>query len=96
MLAWLDRAAKELPAAELSDEQILPLIKMQMDESSQSELSELLAQNREDNLDASSSQRLEQLMGIYRYNMVRKAEAFKIATERRLIPPLNTFHNKSQ
>lgn len=93
LLTWLDRAADESPIAGLSDEQILSLTKLQMDEASQSELSELLAQNREDSLDTPSSQRLEQLMGVYRYNLVRKAEAFKVATERGLIPPLN---NSSQ
>ena len=93
LLTWLDRAAEELPVSELSDEQILSLTKLQMDEASQSELSELLAQNREGSLGVSSRQRLDQLMGVYRYNLVRKAEAFKVATERRLIPPLNTFQS---
>jgi len=93
LLTWLDRAAEELPVSELSDEQILSLTKLQMDEASQSELSELLAQNREDSLGVSSRQRLDQLMCVYRYNLVRKAEAFKVATERRLIPPLNTFQS---
>jgi len=84
LLTWLDRAAEELPVSELSDDQILSLTKLQMDEASQSELSELLAQNREDSLSASSGQRLDQLMGVYRYNLVRRAEAFKVATERGL------------
>lgn len=82
LLTWLDRAAEEIPVAELSDDQILSLTKLQMDEASQSELSELLAQNREGSLGDSSNQRLEQLMGVYRYNLVRKAEAFKVAMER--------------
>jgi len=89
----LDCAAEELPVAELPDEQILALTKLQMDEASQSELSELQAQNREGSLDSSSSQRLDQLMGVYRYNMVRKAEAFKVATERGLLAPLNTYQS---
>lgn len=93
LLAWLEHAADELTVAELSDEQVLSLTKLQMDESSQLELSELLAQNREDTLSASDSQRLNQLMGVYRYNMVRKAEAFKIAMERGLIPLLNAFQS---
>lgn len=67
---------------------ILALTKLQMDEALQSELSALLAQNREDSLDALGSQRFDQLMGIHRYNMVRKAETFKVATERDLVPPI--------
>lgn len=57
-------AAGDHPVAELSDEQILSLTKLQMDEAAQSELSELLAQNREDTLDASGGQLLEQLMAV--------------------------------
>lgn len=90
LLTWLDRAAEELPVTELSDEQILSLAKLQMDEASESVLSALLALNREDSLDTANGQRLDRLMEVYRYNMVRKAEAFKVATERGLNLPLIT------
>ena len=80
----------ELPVEELSDEQVLSLSTMQLDHIIQTELSDLLAVNREGRLTNQQRLRLDELMQIYRHNLLRKAQAVKIAVERGLRPPLYT------
>lgn len=72
----------------LTDEQILALCDMRMSQE-QRELGKLLARNREGLLDDVERARLDGLMRIYRHGMVRKAQALKVAVERRLRPPLH-------
>jgi hypothetical protein len=86
---WLDHFASDLPVASLSDEQILALCEMQMDENQKRELSDLLALQREGQLTAANRERLEMLMTVYRRGLVRKAEALKVAVERGLRAPLD-------
>ncbi len=90
LLAWLDQMGAELPVEELSDEQVLSLSTMQLDHIIQTELSDLLAVNREGRLTNQQRLRLDELMQIYRHNLLRKAQAVKIAVERGLRPPLYT------
>lgn len=85
---WLDRFVADLPVGSLSDDDVLALCDMEMDEHQQDELSDLLDQQREGQLTAAGHERLDQLMTIYRRGLVRKAEALKIAVERGLRPPL--------
>ena len=47
LVGWLARAATELPVEQLPDDQVLALRDMQMENSQQAELSELLARQRE-------------------------------------------------
>ena len=89
LAAWLDKMAAELPVESLSDERVLELCDLQMSAAQQAELSDLLAQNREQQLDQNAMMRLEILMRIYRQGMVRKAEALKVAVQRGLRPPLS-------
>jgi hypothetical protein len=88
LATWLDKMAAELPVESLSDERILELCDLQMTDKQQSELSDLLARNRESQLHPDELARLEALMQIYRRGMVRKAEALKVAVQRGLRPPL--------
>jgi hypothetical protein len=88
LIEWLARAATELPIDQLPDEQVLALRDLQMDAAQQDELSALLARQREGVLTEVERTQLEDLMRIYRYGMVRKAQATKIAVERGLQPPL--------
>ena len=89
LIEWLDRTSAELPVETLPDEQVLALYDMQMDDARQAELSDLLTHNREGALDDAERQRLDELMLVYRRGMVRKAQAFKVAVERGLRPPLS-------
>ncbi len=86
---WLNRFVSEISIDSLSDEQVLALCDMQMDEDQQQELSELLDQQREDQLTPTGHERLNELMTIYRRGWVRKAEALKVAVERGLREPLH-------
>ncbi|MFL5801343.1 MAG: hypothetical protein ACJ8CR_06335 [Roseiflexaceae bacterium] len=88
LVEWLDRAATELPVELLSDDEVLALRDMQMDDAQQAELSDLLARQREGQLPDTARGRLDTLMGIYRRGMARKAQALKIAVDRGLQPPL--------
>ncbi|MBX0326621.1 hypothetical protein K2Z83_02855 [Oscillochloris sp. ZM17-4] len=90
LIEWLDRAAAEIPVDQLPDEQVLALRDLQMSDSDQHELSDLLAKQREGLLSAPGRQRLDLLMRQYRSGMVRKAQALKVAVERGLQPPLHT------
>jgi hypothetical protein len=89
LIEWLDRTSAELPVETLPDDQVLALCDMQMDTARQVELSDLLARNREGALADTERQRLDELMLVYRRGTVRKAQAFKVAVERGLHPPLN-------
>lgn len=86
---WLDRYAAELPLDLLPDERILELCDAQMPQDDQDELSDLLGQNRESTLSAEGQIRLNELMQTYRRELVRKAEALKIAVQRGLRPLLS-------
>ena len=85
---WLERYTDELPIDLLADENVLELSDMQMTEHQQTELSDLLALNRENQLAPNDRKRLDELLQIYSQGMVRKAEALKEAVHRGLISPL--------
>jgi len=90
LLEWLSRVeAAEPPVETLPDEQVLALSDAQMESQTNDELSDLLARNREGQLDEAAQQRLDELMHSYRVGLVRKAQALKVAVERGLRPPLN-------
>ena len=89
LLEWLDRAATELPVESLPDDQVLALRDLHLSAESQQALSDLLAQQREGTLDQSGHSRLGLLMAAYRRDMVRKAQALKVAVDRGLQPPLS-------
>jgi hypothetical protein len=85
---WLDRAASETPVDQLPDSEVLAAAEMQLPKSQQQELSDLLADQRESQLNEAGRTRLDTLMEIYQQGMVRKAQAIKVAVERGLMPPL--------
>jgi hypothetical protein len=72
----------------LPDEEVLAWCDWELDFERNEELSDLLADQREDVLDERGRVRLDELMQIYRWGAVRKSEALKVAVERGLIPPL--------
>ncbi len=85
---WFASASHEPPLEILSDEQLLAVVDMQMEEAQQEELSVILAHRREGQATLEEEVRFEELMQRYRRGMVRKAHALKIAVERGLRPPL--------
>lgn len=89
LVEWLGRAATEMPIELLSDEEVLAIRDLQLSETQQSELSDLLALQREDSLQDAARSRLDELLTLYRYGMVRKAQALKVAVERGLQPRLS-------
>ena len=89
LVEWIDRGANEASVENLSDESLVILCDLQMEPDQQSQLSELLALNREGKLSADDNERLDELMRVYRRGMVRKALAWRVAVQRGLRPPLN-------
>lgn len=88
LIEWLDRAATDVPVEMLPDDQVLALRDLQLEQGQQAKLSDLLARQREGALTAEERGQLDTLMGVYRRGMVRKAQALKVAVDRRLQPPL--------
>jgi hypothetical protein len=89
LIDWLYQVETEPPVESLSDDQILALCDMQMETGHNEELSDLLARNREGQLNEAEQQRLDELMQVYRAGLRRKAQALKVAVERKLRSPLN-------
>lgn len=86
---WFAHSGDEPPVEMLSDEQILALADMQLEEAEQAQLSNLLALNRNDKITSDEKQRLDELLEIYQRGMVRKAQALQVAVERGLRSPLS-------
>lgn len=89
LVEWLDRSASEVPVELLPDDQVLLLCDLEMQETDQQLLNDLLARQREGTLGDADRPALEGLMGTYRRGLVRKAQALKVAVERGLRPPLS-------
>jgi hypothetical protein len=89
LVEWIDKIASELPVDSLSDEEVLSLCVLEMPVNEQTELSNLLALNREGILEQNQRQRLDELMQIYRKGIIRKAQAWQVAVTRGLKLPLN-------
>lgn len=88
LVEWLGRASSDVPVDNLSNEQVLVLANMQMDENEQEELNHLLDLNREGLLNVGTQARFDELMDSYRRGLVRKSEALRVAVQRGLRPPL--------
>ncbi len=87
---WLDWAATEMPVETLPDDELVLLCRSEMDEEQQQELARLLEENREGSLTTSRQTRLNELMQVYRRELVRKARALQVAVQRGLMPPLGS------
>lgn len=85
LVDWLNHIATEAPLNTLSDQHILALTKLKMEPEQQARLSNLLAQNRENQLTNKETKQLDSLMQKYRQGLKQKAEALKIAVERGVI-----------
>lgn len=87
---WLERTAGALPIESLSDEQVLALRDLRLDDAQQAELSDLLERQREDMITGVEHARLAALLELYQQGMLQKARALKVAVARGLQPPLST------
>jgi hypothetical protein len=85
---WLGWTAGALPIESLSDEQVLALRDLRLDDGQQEELSALLERQREGLLTGAERARLVALLDLYQQGMLQKARALKVAVERGLQPPL--------
>lgn len=85
---WIDHLAADPPVETLPNEEILALCRSELGERQQDELSDLLARQREQALTDGDQLRLDELMGVYRRGLVRKAQALQVAVRRQLIPRL--------
>ena len=85
---WLESVITEMPVEALSNEEVLALTEVQLTPEQQATLSDLLAQNRENALDIEGRRQLDELMRVYEYGLLRKAQALRVAVQRGLHEPL--------
>jgi hypothetical protein len=78
-----------VPVELLSDDQVIALSESKLSEEQDARLSELLALQRERQLNETGQQELDELMHLYERGMLRKAQALRVAVERGLRPPLH-------
>jgi hypothetical protein len=81
---WISQAVAEPEIETLPDDELLTRSDSALAADLQEELSGLLADARENKLDAMGSARLDQLMALYRRGMVQKARAWREAVARGL------------
>ena len=79
----------EEPVSALSDEEILALAKVQMDELQGGRMGKLLEKQRESELDEEERRSLKMLLQIYNKLWVRQSEALVEAVKRGIHPPLS-------
>lgn len=80
---WLERSG-EIDLDALSDMELLSVCDSLLNPDDQGELSDLLEQNREGQLDPQARSRLGTLMTKYQQGLLRKARAWRIAVARGL------------
>lgn len=88
LASWLEWVIAEMPVESLSDEEVLGLTDLRLTDEQQVSLSELLARNQEETLDAEGRRRLDELMHVYERGLLRKAQALRVAVQRGLREPL--------
>lgn len=87
---WLERVSSEIEVEKLSDAEVLALTEIQMSPSQQTLMDEFQEKNGEGQLTNDEKKQFDALMGIYEDALLRKAQAFRVAVERGLIPPLSS------
>ena len=87
---WLERVSSEIEVEKLSDAEVLALTELQMSPSQQTLMDEFQEKNGEGQLTNDEKKQFDALMEIYEDALLRKAQAFRVAVERGLIPPLSS------
>jgi hypothetical protein len=79
----------ERPVQELSDAEVIIVSEMMMPDDLHEEFSELLAMNREGELDEKGQQRLDEFTDLYGKGLLRKSQGLVEAVKRGLREPLS-------
>ena len=87
---WLEKVSSEVEIEKFSDAKILALANLQLPESQQETLHELLEKNGEGELTALERKYLDELMEVYNDALLTKAKALRVAVERGLIEPISS------
>ena len=87
---WLEKVSGEVEIEKFSDVKIIALANLQLPESQQETLHELLEKNGEGELTALEKKYLDELMEVYNDALLTKAKAMRVAVERGLIEPLSS------
>ncbi len=90
MSDWLDKMSSEVAIEKLSDVRILALANLQLPESQQETLHELLEKNGEGELTKLERKYLDELMEIHDDALLTKAKAMRVAVQRGLMKPLSS------
>jgi len=85
----LESAVNDIPVECLSDDEVLALSEMKLSDDQDETLSDLLARQREGQLDSEGRRQLSELMRVYESGLLRKAQALRVAVERGLREPLS-------
>ena len=85
---WLEKVITEMLVEALSDAEVLTLTELHLSDEQQETLSNLLARNQENTLDAEGRRQLDELMRIYEHGLLRKGQALRVAVQRGLREPL--------
>lgn len=86
---WLEKVSGEVEIEKFSDAKILALANLQLPESQQETLHELLEKNGEGELTALERKYLDELMEVHNDALLTKAKAMRVAVERGLMEPLS-------
>jgi hypothetical protein len=78
------------PVADLTDEQVMALTKLEMEPLQDAKLSTLLDKQQAGSLESGEPEELESLMQVYREGLLRKATALAEAVNRGLMEPLDS------
>jgi hypothetical protein len=85
----LESAVNDIPVECLSDDEVLTLSEMNFPDEQDATLSDLLARQRENQLDSEGRRQLSEMMRSYERGLLRKAQALRVAVERGLREPLS-------
>ncbi|HKQ75156.1 MAG TPA: hypothetical protein VJ810_15775 [Blastocatellia bacterium] len=85
----LESAVNDIPMESLSDDEVLALSEMKYSDEQDAILSDLLARQRENQIDSEGRRQLNDLMRVYERGLLRKAQALRVAVERGLREPLS-------
>jgi large subunit ribosomal protein L1 len=90
LFSWIGQILNGIIFENISDENILELAELQLPESKQKTLHELLEKNGEGELSKLEQEYLNELMEVYNDALLVKAKAMRVAVERGLMEPLSS------
>ncbi|MEO2090385.1 MAG: hypothetical protein ABGY75_12940 [Gemmataceae bacterium] len=85
VLDWIARGVEETPVERMTDDEVSRAASAMMPSTVQTELSDLLADQRENRLTTEGRVRLDELMAEYRRGLLAKAKAVNEAVRRGLL-----------